>query len=100
MPDASYPSTGLNTAFLQTISDADVIAVAGEASSHCVLNTVQQIVDNIGKEHLKKFHLLRDCMSPVPEIPNVVDFPAIAEAWLVDMKRRGMTVTNSTDFLV
>lgn len=99
VPDPNDPSTGLNTSFLKMLADADVVAVAGEASSHCVLKTVTQIADNIGDEHIKKFHLFRDCMSPVPAIPNVVDFPAIAESWLKDMKRRGMTVTTSTDFL-
>lgn len=99
VPDPNDPSTGLNTEFLKMLAEADVVAVAGEASSHCVLKTVTQIADNIGDEHVKKFHLLRDCMSPVPAIPNVVDFPAIAEAWLKDMKRRGMTVTTSVDFL-
>ena len=99
VPDPNDPSTGLNTEFLKMLAEADIVAVAGEASSHCVLKTVTQIADNIGDEHIKKFHLLRDCMSPVPAIPNVVDFPAIAEAWLKDMRRRGMTVTTSTDFL-
>ena len=99
VPDPIDPSTGLNTEFLKMLADADIVAVAGEASSHCVLKTVTQIADNIGAEHIKKFHLLRDCMSPVPAIPNVVDFPAIAEAWLKDMKRRGMTVTTSDEFL-
>ena len=99
VPDPNDPSTGLNTEFLKMLADADVVAVAGEASSHCVLKTVTQIADNIGTDHIKKFHLLRDCMSPVPAIPNIVDFPAIAEAWLKDMERRGMTVTTSDKFL-
>ncbi len=99
VPDPNDPSTGLNTQFLKMLAEADVVAVAGEASSHCVLKTVTQIADNIGDEHIKKFHLLRDCMSPVPAIPNVVDFPAIAATWLKAMERRGMTVTTSTDFL-
>ena len=43
----------------QLLSGLGDFTVAGEASSHCVLKTVQQIADNIGKEHIKKFHLLR-----------------------------------------
>jgi nicotinamidase-related amidase len=99
VPDPNDPSTSLNTDFLNILAEADIIAVAGEASSHCVLKTVTQIADNIGDEHIKKFHLLRDCMSPVPAIPNVVDFPAIAEGFLKNMEKRGMTITNSIDFL-
>jgi nicotinamidase-related amidase len=80
------------------LTEADLVAVAGEASSHCVPKTVVQIADNIGPEHLKKFYLLQDCMSPVPAIPGV-DFPALAQQFLNDMKRRGMTVTTSDQFL-
>ncbi|MBI2591086.1 MAG: hypothetical protein HYW34_00170 [Candidatus Brennerbacteria bacterium] len=99
VPDPDDPSTGLNTSFLDIIAEADIVAVAGEASSHCVLKTVQQIADNIGDTHIKKFHLLRDCMSPVPASPGGPDFPKIAEAFLREMKSRGMTITTSTDFL-
>ncbi|MBP9821868.1 MAG: hypothetical protein KBC81_00230 [Candidatus Pacebacteria bacterium] len=99
VPDPDDPSTGLNTEFLNTMAEADIVLVGGEASSHCVLTTVNQIAKNIGQEHIKKFHLLEDCMSPVPAIPGVVDFPAIASAWLKDMTRLGMTVTNSVDFM-
>ena len=99
VPFSKDPSTLLNTAFLQMLSEADIIAVAGEASSHCVKETVTQIADNIGEEHIKKFHLLMDCMSPVPAIPGGPDFPAIAQAWMETMQKRGMTLTTSTTFL-
>ncbi len=100
VPDPSDPGTALNTNFLTMLAEADIVAVAGEASSHCVKNTVLQIAENIGAEHVAKFHLLTDCMSPVPAIPNVVDFPAIAAAWLQEMKSKyGMTLTTSDKFL-
>ncbi|MDP3645893.1 MAG: cysteine hydrolase [bacterium] len=99
VPDSSDPTTSLNTAFLEMLAKADIVAIAGEASSHCVLKTVQQIADNVGEEHIQKFHLLRDCMSPVGAVPNGPDFPAIAEEWLQGAKRRGMAVTTSVDFL-
>jgi nicotinamidase/pyrazinamidase len=97
--DPKDSSTGLNSGFLNMLVQADMIGVFGQASSHCVLETLKQIANHIGDEHIKKFYLLKDCMSPVPAIPNVVDFPAIAEAGLKDMQRLGMTVTNSVDFL-
>jgi nicotinamidase/pyrazinamidase len=83
----------------QRYASAVVIDLAGEASSHCVLKTVKQIAGNVGVQHLTKFHLLHDCMSPVPALPGGPDFPRIAEAFLQDMKSRGMTITTSTDFL-
>src|SRR3989344_2568231 len=99
VPDPDDPSTQLNTAFLSVMQDADIIGFAGEASSHCVLTTLKQVVKNIGKEHLKKFHLLTDCMSPVAPAPGTPDFPAIAEQLIKDMVNEGMTATTSAEFL-
>lgn len=99
VPMASDPSSGLNTGFLDTLSKADIVVVAGEALSHCVKSTVTQIADNIGEDQIQKFHILTDCSSPVPKVGDGPDFPAIAGGWLKDMERRGMTLTTSTDFL-
>ncbi len=104
VPISSDPSTQLNGRFLSVLQEADVIAVAGEASSHCVKATVEQVANNIGEEHVKKFQILTDCMSPVPAItaPDgtmIVDFPGIADQFLKDMESRGMKLTNSVDFL-
>lgn len=99
VPDPSDPGTALNTSFLTMLADADIVAVGGEASSHCVKNTVVQIAENIGEQHLTKFHLLADCMSPVGAVPGA-DFPGIAKAWLAEMKsKHGMTLTTSDQFL-
>ena len=97
VPDPADPSTQLNTAFLGVMQDADIIGFAGEASSHCVLMTLDQIVENIGKEHLKKFYLLTDCMSPV--IAPGIDFPAITDKRLNELVALGMNRTTSTEFL-
>jgi nicotinamidase/pyrazinamidase len=104
VPIASDPSTQLNGRFLAMLQEADVIAVGGEASSHCVKTTIEQVADNIGAEHVKKFRLLTDCMSPVPAItaPDgamIVDFPAIADQFLADMVARGMQLSTSVNFL-
>lgn len=104
VPIPNDPSTQLNGRFLQMLQEADVIAVAGEASSHCVKATVEQVADNIGAEHIKKFHLLTDAMSPVgavtaPDGSIIVDFPAIADKFLKDMASRGMKLSSTVDFL-
>lgn len=98
VPDPEDPSTQLNAEFLAVLADADIVVLAGEASSHCVKATVDQIAKHIGDEHIKKFHLLVDCMSPVGAVPGV-DFPAIAAAWLKDMEKKGMTLVKADDFL-
>lgn len=99
VPDPSDPSTQLNTDFLKIMESADIVAVAGEALSHCVKATVDQIAENIGPEHIKKFHILTDCSSPVAQVGSGPDFPAIARAWLRDMEKLGMKLTTSKDFL-
>ncbi|MCP1852882.1 MULTISPECIES: cysteine hydrolase family protein [unclassified Bradyrhizobium] len=99
VPDPADPSTQLNGGFLSVLQEADVIAIAGEASSHCVATTIRQIVDNIGDDHLRKIHILTDCMSPVPQTPGGPDFPAIAQQFLKDMEARGLVLTTSDAFL-
>jgi nicotinamidase/pyrazinamidase len=76
-----------------------MIAVAGEALSHCVKRTVEQIVENIGAEHLKKFYILTDCTSSIPKIGDGPDFPAISADFLRDMEARGLNLTTSVEFL-
>lgn len=99
VPDADDPATGLNTKFLQMLAEADVVAVAGEALSHCVRSTVDQIVENIGESHLGKFVILTDCSSPVPQVGNGPDFPALTAAWLGDMRSRGVRLMKADEFL-
>lgn len=99
VPDPEDPSTMLNVDFLSMLAEADIIAAGGEALSHCKKATMEQIVKNIGAEHIKKFHILTDCSSPVPAVPGGPDFPAIAQQFLQDMKKLGMTLTTSVDFL-
>jgi nicotinamidase-related amidase len=104
VPSPKDPSTQLNGRFLAMLQEADLIVVAGEASSHCVKATIEQVADNIGDEHVKKFRLLTDCMSPVGAVTDaagnmLVDFPAMADAFLADMSARGMELTTSVDFL-
>lgn len=97
--DPADPDTALNTGLLQSMQPADIILVAGEASSHCVLSTVSQIVANLDKESIKKFVLLTDCMSPVAAVPGA-DFPAIALSWMKDMEQLGMRLATSTSLFV
>ncbi len=99
VPDPSDPATGLNTDLLNILAEADIVAIAGEALSHCVKSTVTQIAENLGDEYAKKFHILTDCSSPVPKVGNGPDFPAIAESWLKEMEKRGMVLTTSEKFL-
>jgi nicotinamidase-related amidase len=98
-PEVPVPGAsggGKNQAFLDELAEADLIFVAGEAMSHCVLETVEDLVEEFGDrpDVLRKVLFLRDCTSPVvhPEI----DFRAIAGARLAEFERMGVQLVDST----
>lgn len=83
VPDASSPSTQPNQALLDRLATADHLFVAGQASSHCVANTVRDLVTMLG-DRRPKTTLLTDAMSPV------TGFESVAEAFLADMTVTGL----------
>jgi nicotinamidase-related amidase len=99
VPDPEDPTTLINADLIDALRDSDVVLIAGEALSHCVKATVEDIADNIGAEHVRKFVFVEDCSSPVPAVPNGPDFPALGRAFVESMKARGMKTTTSTTFL-
>ncbi len=100
VPDPSDPTTMLNVGLIDSMRDSDVVLLAGEALSHCVKATVEDIAHYIGDEHIKKFVFLTDCSSSVAAAPGTPDFPAIGQQFVRDMMARGMRTTTSVDFLV
>lgn len=93
VPDADDPSTQLNRGLIDILTEADMVLIAGEAGSHCVKATTEHIADNFGADSLGKLVLLTDCISPV------TGFEAQYEAFLRDMKARGLNTALSTDVL-
>jgi nicotinamidase/pyrazinamidase len=93
VPDAKDPDTQLNQALIAALDRADVLLIGGEASSHCVKATTEHIVDNLPSGRLDQIILLTDCMSPVG------GFEAQAEAFLADMRSRGVQLASSADVL-
>ncbi len=61
------PTNYMNYAVLKAIETYDEIYVAGEAGSHCLPISVQQIIDHFAgrPEITSKFTILEDCTSPV-----------------------------------
>ena len=45
VPDPDDNSTQLNTTLIQTLQEVDLIAISGQALSHCVANTVRDIAN-------------------------------------------------------
>ena len=99
VPDPEDPGTQLNMGLIETLQEADVVLLSGEAKSHCLANTVIDIANNFGEENIKKMVLLEDCTSNVADPPGTTMFTDMADAFVKDMVARGMQISNSVDFL-
>ena len=65
-----------NTALIKKLINFDRLVIAGQAKSHCVAWTIDNLlteIQYIDTNLAKKIYLLEDCTSPVV-IPGVVDF--------------------------
>lgn len=94
VPDPTDPGTQINTGLIQTLLEADIIAIAGEAGSHCLANTVRDIATNFGDDSaIRKLVLLEDATSPVP------GFETFQTDFVREMRTRGMQISTTQDFL-
>jgi len=91
------PRGGINTEFLNILGKYDKIAVLGEAASHCVLESLRQLVDFFKSqpEVLKKIYIVEDCMSCVKH--PTIDFKAITDAQFKEFKKQNLNIVKSTD---
>ena len=101
-PEVYVPGSaqgGKNQAILDTIAAADLVVIAGEASSHCVLETVADLVDELADRpgEREQMVLLQDCTSPV--VHPAIDFGAIARQRFDEFAQMGVRLANSTDAL-
>lgn len=94
-----------NTSFLQKLLNFDVIIIAGQAKSHCVAWTIDDLLTEIKATDpnlAKKVYLLSDCTSPVV-VPGIIDFTDRADAAFDRFADAGMNVIQSTleiDFIL
>lgn len=97
IPVPNHPLGGKNKPFLDTLEQADAIIIAGEAESHCVLETVEDLVDEFASQPdvLQKIYFLRDCTSAV--VHPDIDFHAIATRQLQAFAAQGINLIDSTD---
>lgn len=64
-----YDTKGyINLDFLNKLEQFDKVIIAGEAKSHCVLESIKQMLTHYQNrpEVTKKVYVLEDCMSPIP----------------------------------
>jgi nicotinamidase/pyrazinamidase len=98
VPDPVDPNSNLNAILLDAVMQHDKIYIAGEAKSHCVLETQRQLSAHLRDQPLTRLHFLTDCASSVQH--PTIDFDALAEEELALMKQRGARLVRSSDPLL
>lgn len=92
------PIDAKNLKFIQKLLNFDAVIIAGQAKSHCVAWTINDLLDEIqatGQPLADKIYLLEDCTSPVV-IPDVVDYTEQAERAFQRFAEAGMHLVDST----
>ncbi|ERT05064.1 putative amidase [Lyngbya aestuarii BL J] len=88
-----------NDRLIQNILDFDRVIVAGQAQSHCVAWTVEDLLTEIQQRDpnlAQKIYLLEDCTSPVV-VPGIVDYTEQAKTAFKRFAEAGMNRVKSTE---
>ncbi|MDD5656107.1 MAG: nicotinamidase [Elusimicrobia bacterium] len=98
-PEAPPPESagaGRAEGLIEALRRSDSVLIAGEAASHCVLETLEDLAKIFAGEprRLSRIAVLRDCTSPVahPE----TDFAALTRERFRELERRGVRFLDST----
>lgn len=97
--DGGSLTEGLNTKLLAKLTAADMLIIAGQAASHCVKSSIDDLLDDIlarDRSLAEKVYILADCTSAVV-VPGVVDYTPQAESALDRYAKAGMHMVRSTD---
>lgn len=89
------PSTQINTKGLITpIEEGDIVIVGGQARSHCVANTLRDIIANFSNpDYIKKLYILEDGTS------NVGGFEHLGDAFINEFVAKGGNLTTTDKIL-
>jgi nicotinamidase-related amidase len=82
-----------NAALVEHLRSFDAIVVAGQAKSHCVAWTVEDLLADV-PEIAHRLYLLEDCSSPVV-VPGVVDYTDDADHAFAAFAGQGVNVVRS-----
>jgi len=85
--------------FFRKLIDFDAVVIAGQAKSHCVAWTIDDLLQDVlagDKKLVEKIYLLEDCTSPVV-VPGVMDYTELADAAFRKFAGAGMHVVRSTE---
>jgi nicotinamidase-related amidase len=88
-----------NTGFIEKLLQFDIVIIAGQAKSHCVAWTINDLLNDLlvhNEQLVEKVYLLEDCTSPVV-VPGVVDYTGQADAAFRKFAQAGMHIVRSTE---
>ena len=86
-------------ALARHLLDFDAVIIAGQAKSHCVAWTIDDLLTHIAARDrtlAERVYLLEDCSSPVV-VPGIVDYTGAADAAFARFAAAGMHVVRSTE---
>jgi len=84
-----------NTALVEQLASFDAIVVAGQAKSHCVAWTVDDLLHDV-PDLAGRLYLLEDCTSPVV-VPGAVDYSDDAREAFERFAEAGAHLVRTTD---
>jgi nicotinamidase-related amidase len=85
---------GTNAALIDKLLEFDAVVVAGQAKSHCIAWTIDDLLEH-ARDLAEHTYLLEDCTSPVV-VPGAVDYTDEADAAFERYAKAGMHVVRST----
>lgn len=90
---SKHPEGGLNTRFLDMLTQFDLIYIAGQARSHCVLETMRSVMRHFANnpDVIRKLRFLDDCTS------SISGFEQQAETQIAQFVAQGMKLVKSSD---
>ena len=95
------PLARKNDQLVRLVEQFDAVVVAGQAKSHCVAWTVEDLLSEIQSHDpalANKIYLLEDCSTPVV-IPGAIDYTDQADAAYQRFAEAGMHRVLSTDLM-
>lgn len=96
------PLAASNLDFLRVLDASDAVIIAGEAASHCVKSTLEDVLGDVESGLARKIYILEDCMTSIavsdPDRPAefAFDFGPETEEAMGRFTEAGMHIVEST----
>jgi nicotinamidase-related amidase len=94
-PEVPAGNAARNAALVEHLREFDAVVIAGQAKSHCVAWTIDDLLSDF-RDLARQVYLLEDCTSPVV-VPGAVDYTEEADAAFRRFAEAGMHVVRSTE---